>query len=109
MATVYQSGNMIPTHNCKITGAVSVLLENPDEIIDFSSLCILAPRIPENPIESVYKAISDPKLDLTKWGEWLETKRRNKDDIRLTNNVTTSSLLPNLNGDYYGIDSDINF
>lgn len=108
MATVYQSGKLIPIHNCKITGAVSVLLEDPNEIKGILGLCILAPQIPENPIESVFKAISDPKFDLTKWEKWLELLNGTKDS-RLRDGLNPLSGLPNWNVGYYGTDSDIDF
>lgn len=105
MATVYKSGELIASHGYEITGAVSLLLENPEDIKAFSGLCILAPQIPDDPIEAVYKAILDPKFDLTKWESWLH--KMSGDKRLMTTN--SSSGLPQLNYEFYGDNSDINF
>ena len=97
MATVYKSGELIASHGYEITGAVSLLLENPEDIKAFSGLCILAPQIPDDPIEAVYKAILDPKFDLTKWESWLH--KMSGDKRLMTTN--SSSGLPQLNYEFY--------
>lgn len=67
MPNVYPSGTILPESHGTVRGGLAVALHDPAEIDGLTALCRLAPRPPENPMESVYRVLGDPSLDLPAW------------------------------------------
>lgn len=67
MPNIYLSGTILPESRGAVRGGLAVALHDPAEIDGLTALCVLAPRPPENPMASVYRALGDPSLDLATW------------------------------------------
>lgn len=67
MPNIYLSETMLPESRGMVRGGLAVVLHDPAEIDGLAALCALAPRPPEDPMASVYRALGDPSLDLAVW------------------------------------------
>jgi hypothetical protein len=66
------------------------VLHDPAEIDGLTALCVSAPRPPEDPMASVYRALGDPSLDLAAWAEhW-----RDIEALRPAATTTSVSISP---------------
>lgn len=73
MPNVYLSGSMLPESHGLVLGGLAVSVHKPVEVDGLIALCALAPRPPEDPLEGVFRTLSDPSLDLASWAvHWRE-------------------------------------
>jgi pimeloyl-ACP methyl ester carboxylesterase len=69
MPNIYLEGSTVPEIGGKLKGGLAVVLHNPREVDGLIALCKLTPRPPEDPMLSVYRALSDPSLDIGAWAQ----------------------------------------
>jgi hypothetical protein len=79
MPAIYPDSSVVPILNGEARGGVTVVMDQPDQIDGLLAVCELAPRPPETPLLSVYKALTDPGLDLDEWRDYWRSTRGNSE------------------------------
>jgi pimeloyl-ACP methyl ester carboxylesterase len=60
---------------------LAAILHAPHEVDGLRAICDFAPRPPEKPIASVYRALADPTLDLEEWAAYLRDREAEQSEL----------------------------
>ncbi len=75
MPDVYQSEQTIPELGAAVQGGATVVIHGPEELDGLLAICELAGQPPEDPMHAVFRAVSQPALNLPGWKQWRERSR----------------------------------